>query len=100
MNSSWRTAAGRTSPRRTGGRSCSRAACCGRNRAPPRRRKCRTPSRKTMGHLIAEGAAVAATWLVLALVFVGLGGGLRRLYGLEDWAVADVFTAFWLGWGA
>jgi hypothetical protein len=53
-----------------------------------------------MGHLIADGAAVAATWLVLGLVFVGLGGGLRRLYGLEDWAVADVFTAFWLGWGS
>jgi hypothetical protein len=53
-----------------------------------------------MAHLIADCAAVAATWLVLMLVFVGLGGGLRRLYGLEDWTAADVFTAFWLGWGS
>jgi hypothetical protein len=53
-----------------------------------------------MAHLIGDVLALAATWLLLSLVFVGLGAGLRRLYGLTEWAGADLFIAFWLGWGA
>lgn len=40
---------------------------------------------------------VAASFLLLAVVFAGIGLGLRRLFGLREVGPGDGFTGFWVG---
>jgi hypothetical protein len=44
--------------------------------------------------------AVALTWLVLGLLFAGLGCLVRRLFGLRELTGEALGLCFWVGWGS
>jgi hypothetical protein len=49
--------------------------------------------------LLLAMAAIVLSWAVLSGVFVGIGLGVRRAFGLPRFDLDDCFLAFWMGFG-
>ena len=47
--------------------------------------------------LCAGISSILASWTVIALAFVGLGLGIRRLFGLKAIETEGLLAAFWMG---
>ena len=51
-----------------------------------------------MGSALVFGAvSVLAIWIVVSVAFVGLGFGVKQLFGLRLVNLDQCFTAFWMG---